>query len=405
MSRPTMATGPSDVALTDLNTRLGAPVARAGAGSDAVDGVVPRLVVEPQTPANVGGTLAWATESGRTVIVRGGGTKIGWGPTPGPIDVLLSMRRMSGVEAHRHGDLTATVQAGTTLSAMNAVLAEHRQWLALDPPDPDTATIGGIVATNDSGPRRHWHGAPRDLIIGMTLARADGVMAHSGGIVVKNVAGYDLARLLTGSFGSLGVVVNATFKLAPRADASRTVAVTLAGPEQCGPYVAALVAQASMPTALELAAPPPAMLVRFESVETVAEQQALQAVTLAEQQGGRAVVLAGDDESHAWRAHDTRVFGTGQDGTILKIVTVPNEVSSTLTRITEAAQTNHLDYAVTGRAGLGVLNVLVQGATEARASFKKTSCIYVQADRRGRPVVLHSKDLGDVLEVEGHGIH
>ncbi len=364
-----MATGPSDVALTDLNTRLGAPVARAGAGSDAVDGVVPRLVVEPQTPANVGGTLAWATESGRTVIVRGGGTKIGWGPTPGPIDVLLSMRRMSGVEAHRHGDLTATVQAGTTLSAMNAVLAEHRQWLALDPPDPDTATIGGIVATNDSGPRRHWHGAPRDLIIGMTLARADGVMAHSGGIVVKNVAGYDLARLLTGSFGSLGVVVNATFKLAPRADASRTVAVTLAGPEQCGPYVAALVAQASMPTALELAAPPPAMLVRFESVETVAEQQALQAVTLAEQQGGRAVVLAGDDESHAWRAHDTRVFGTGQDGTILKIVTVPNEVSSTLTRITEAAQTNHLDYAVTGRAGLGVLNVLVQGATEARASF------------------------------------
>ena len=132
-----MATGPSDVALTDLNTRLGAPVARAGAGSDAVDGVVPRLVVEPQTPANVGGTLAWATESGRTVIVRGGGTKIGWGPTPTSVDVLLSMRRMSGVEAHRHGDLTATVRAGTTLSAVNAALAEHRQWLALDPPDPD----------------------------------------------------------------------------------------------------------------------------------------------------------------------------------------------------------------------------------------------------------------------------
>ena len=365
----TMTNGPSDVARADLNARLGARVARSGVGTDAVDGVVPGLVVEPETPANVSRTLAWATESGRTVIVRGGGTKIDWGPTPTSIDVLLSMRRMSGVEAHRHGDLTATVRAGTTLSAVNAALAEHRQWLALDPPDPDTATIGGIVATNDSGPRRHWHGAPRDLIIGMTLARADGVMAHSGGIVVKNVAGYDLARLLTGSFGSLGVVVNAMFKLAPRADASRTVAVTLTGPEQCGPYVSALLAQASMPTALELAAPPAGMLVRFESVETVAEQQASQAATLAEQQGGRAVVLTGDDEMQAWHPHDKRVFGTGQDGTILKIVTVPTEVSSTVARIGEVAQTNHLDYAVTGRAGLGVLNVLVQGDAESRASF------------------------------------
>ena len=359
---------PAD-AVADLNSRLDAPVARVAAHTDIIDGVLPRVVVEPATPAQVSQTLAWATERGRTVIVRGGGTKIGWGPTSSSIEVLLSMSELDGVEAHRHGDLTATVQAGTTLSALNAVLAEHRQWLALDPPDEDSATIGGIVATNDSGPRRHWHGAPRDLIIGMTLVRADGVIAHSGGIVVKNVAGYDLARLLTGSFGSLGVIVNATFKLAPLAEASRTVVVDFPGTDQCAPYVAGLVAQASMPTALELAAPPARMLVRFESVETVAEQQASHAVTIAGQHGGTAVVLTGDDETCAWRAHDARVFGADQGGTILKVVTMPAELSSTLARIGEEAQANQLDYAVTGRAGLGVLHVLLTGGAAARASI------------------------------------
>lgn len=354
--------------LAELNSRLDGPVARPAAEQDAVEGVLPAVVVEPATTAQVSQILAWATESGRAVVVRGGGTKLGWGPTPASIDVLLSTSQMTGVEAHRFGDLTATVLAGTTLSATNAVLAEHGQWLALDPPGGDGATIGGIVATNDSGPRRHWHGAPRDLIIGMTLVRADGVAAHSGGIVVKNVAGYDVARLLTGSFGSLGVIVNAIFKLAPRAEASRTVAIDFPEADRCASYVAGLVAQASMPTALELALPPARILVRFESVEAVAEQQARHAVTLATEHGGRAVVLAGGDETHAWQAHDARVFAE-HDGAILKVVTLPAEVSSTLARIGELAQANQLDYVVTGRAGLGVLHVRLDGGGAAMAEF------------------------------------
>lgn len=360
---------PATVTVADLNARLDEPVARPAVPTDTVQGVSPQLVVEPTAPEHVSQILAWATETGRTVIVRGGGTKIGWGPAPSSIDVLLSMSAMRGVQAHRHGDLTATVLAGTTLSATNAVLAEHRQWLALDPPNGRSATIGGIVAANDSGPRRHWHGAPRDLIIGMTLVRADGVIAHSGGIVVKNVAGYDLARLLTGSFGSLGVIVNATFKLAPRADASRTVAVDFPDTGRCAPYVSGLLAQAAMPTALELAVPPARMLVRFESVEVVAEQQARQAVTLAEQHGGTASVLTGDDESDAWRAHETRVFGADNEGTLLKVVTLPAELSSTLEQIAELARANQLEYAVTGRAGLGVLEVRLHGRVTARAAL------------------------------------
>ena len=134
---------------------------------------------------------------------------------------------MNAVVAHRHGDLTATIQAGATLATSIATLAQHRQWIPLDPPWADRATIGGLVATNDSGPRRHRYGAPRDLIIGVEFARADGRLAKGGGIVVKNVAGYDLPRLLTGSFGSLGVIVTATFKLYPLTAASRTLVVEL----------------------------------------------------------------------------------------------------------------------------------------------------------------------------------
>ena len=114
-------------------------------------------------------------------------------------------------------DLTATVQAGAALGPVNRELGGHGQWIPLDLPWSEHATIGGIVATNESGPRRHRHGAPRDLIIGVGLARTDGHLVKAGGIVVKNVAGYDLARLLTGSFGCLAVIVTATFKLAPLA--------------------------------------------------------------------------------------------------------------------------------------------------------------------------------------------
>ena len=113
------------------------------------------------SPDALAKTLAWATETGRTVVVRGGGTKLSWGPPPGSVDLLLSTTAMNAVVEHRHGDLTVTVEAGATLAETNAVLSRHRQWLPLDPPWSDRATIGGIVAANDSGPRRQRHGAPR----------------------------------------------------------------------------------------------------------------------------------------------------------------------------------------------------------------------------------------------------
>ena len=164
---------------------LGNDSVRLGSPSDAVEGVVPRVVVAPSSGEALGAALEWASRAKLCVLVRGSGTKLGWGPAPRQVDVLISTTRLNAVVAHRHGDLTATVQAGATLGDVNRVLATHRQWIPLDPPSADRATIGGVVATNDSGPRRHRYGSPRDLIIGIEFARADGRLAKGGGNVVR----------------------------------------------------------------------------------------------------------------------------------------------------------------------------------------------------------------------------
>ena len=356
-----------DGLIGQIDACAGGAVARPGTDGDGIDGVVPGVVAEPGTPEAAAAVLGWASEHGRSVVVRGGGTKLGWGAPAGSIDVLLSTRGLDAVEAHRHGDLTATVQAGAVLADVNAALAAHRQWLPLDAPHAERATIGGIVAANDSGPRRQRHGAPRDLIIGMTLARADGVTAKSGGIVVKNVAGYDIARLLTGSFGCLGVILTATFKLAPAAEASRTVRVTLSEAGQVERVATALLDHGSTPTAVELSWPPAAMLVRFESAAAVADEQAERAAALARAAGGAADVLAEADEAEAWRRHEARVFGG--EGTIVKLVVLPSDLSATLAWLDESARAESLNCALVGRAGLGVLYVRLAGPVSAQASL------------------------------------
>src|SRR5204863_193326 len=130
-----------------------------------------------------------------------------------------------GIGADKSQYMPTMFEGGAALADVNRALAPHRQWLPLDPPFAERATIGGILATNDSGPLRHRYGTPRDVVIGVQLATTDGVLSKAGGRVVKNVAGYDLSKLVCGSFGSLAAIVSATFKLAPRAAASKTVVV------------------------------------------------------------------------------------------------------------------------------------------------------------------------------------
>ncbi len=350
--------------LDELAAQAGPGAAvRAGGGADAVDGVQPRLAVAPASSDAVAETLAWAASERFRVRVAGGRTKQDWGAPGGAVDLLLSTAALSDVVEHRHGDLTATVEAGATLAAVNAALGAHGQRLPWDPPWAERATIGGIVATNDSGPRRHGHGAPRDSIIGVTMARVDGRVAKAGGIVVKNVAGYDLSRLLTGSFGCLGVILTATFKLAPAPPASRTVEVAVDSLEDAAPIAADLASSPLTPTAIEITWAPARLLARFESVEASVTQQAEAACAIVDARGD-AVVLSGGDEEEAWRRHAAH-WSAG--GTLVKLSTVPAELFPTLVRLRDRAATDGLAMAAAGRAGLGVVDVRLEGPNDAQA--------------------------------------
>jgi glycolate oxidase FAD binding subunit len=197
-------------------------VTRPGAEADAIDGVVPRFVTEPESPQAMAETLAHASRERLQTVIRGRGTKLDWGRLPRTVDLVVSTARLNRLVAHRHGDLTATVQAGMTLRELNRSLSGQRQWLPLESAFDD-ATVAGLVATNDAGPARHRNGTPRDLVIGITLALTDGRLIKSGGTVVKNVAGYDLGKLVSGSHGTLAGIVDVTFKLVPIPAASATL--------------------------------------------------------------------------------------------------------------------------------------------------------------------------------------
>ena len=173
------------------------------------DGVITAL---PKDTQQVSEVLRYATEKGLTVDARGGGTKQQWGKGATP-HVRLGLSRLNRVLDHPWQDLTCTVQAGCTWASLQQSLARHGQFVALDPLFADKATVGGIITTNDSGVLRQRYGSLRDLVIGMTLVLADGTIARTGGRVVKNVAGYDLSKLMTGSMGTLAVITETNFRL------------------------------------------------------------------------------------------------------------------------------------------------------------------------------------------------
>lgn len=189
--------------LTELRKIVGEEHARETNG---------RVAVFPASTEEVSALLKFANAQKLVVTATGGGTKLAWG-APVATQLELHTSRLNGVLEHSWGDLTATVAAGTPWSSMQETLAQHGQRVALDPAHASHATVGGVLATNDSGTLRMRYGSLRDLVIGMTIVLADGTIARAGGKVVKNVAGYDLPKLLTGSFGTLGIITEATFRL------------------------------------------------------------------------------------------------------------------------------------------------------------------------------------------------
>jgi glycolate oxidase FAD binding subunit len=236
--------------------------------SYAVGGVRPSSVSLPMNVADLSAVMRHAAAEGHTIGVCGGMSKIDQGAAPTSLDVLVGTSNMDRIVEHAAGDLVVTAQAGVPFAELQQHLAPARQWLALDPPEPG-ATVGGVVAAAASGPSRLLYGTPRDLLIGITVVLADGTIAHSGGKVVKNVAGYDLGKLFTGSFGTLGVIAECTFRLHPIAAARRVVTVQAQDPADVARRV---FATGAVPSALEWDGR--TMTAVIDSVESAADAQA-----------------------------------------------------------------------------------------------------------------------------------
>lgn len=185
----------------------------------AVLGLEPSRIERPSTIQEAADVIREAT----SIIPWGGGTGQDYGAPPRKVGTVLDLSGLDRVVAHEYADMTITVEAGITLAALQAQLAKHNQFLPLDPPDAETATVGGILATNAFGPLRLGYGTARDWLIGLKVIDAQGRLIKGGGKVVKNVTGYDLPKLHIGALGTLGVIVEATFKVSPKPDRKSVV--------------------------------------------------------------------------------------------------------------------------------------------------------------------------------------
>jgi glycolate oxidase FAD binding subunit len=329
---------------------------RPATGADAVDGVRAELVAEPDTVAAAGRVLAAASRAGKKVVVVGSGGKLGLGNPPERVDLLVRTRRMDRVLEHAAGDLVVKVEAGARLADLQAALAPAGQWLALDPPEPD-ATVGGVVAANASGPRRLRYGTARDLIIGITVVLADGTVAHAGGKVVKNVAGYDLGKLFCGSLGTLGLIAEATFRLHPRPAAAAVVTLQVERPEQVWAAVGRLLRSTLVPSAIELTwdERPGLLTVVVEGIRPGVEAQAATAVRLLGEVGEAEVLGPGGTEAALSRL-GAPPWEKAEVG--VKVAVPPAELPGALTDL----WTGWLGHGrIAAHAGTGVLRVGLEG--------------------------------------------
>ncbi len=342
---------------------------RAAGADDAVAGVRPAIVAAPATEEEVAAVLAFADGEGLKVLVRGGGTQLGLGHRPSGGDILLDTASLDRVVEHEPGDMTATAEAGLTLAGFQEALGRAGQWLALDPALPPATTIGGIVATAASGAHRLRYGGVRDQIIGVRIVRADGTIAKGGGKVVKNVAGFDLPKLFTGSLGTLGVIVAATFRLYPRAASSRTVTVATPDARPFYDLAVRLIATTLVPSAIDITgstrSAAGALAVRFEGSEEACEEQSRALLALAGSAEGR--VIEGDEEALHWREATAALDADGQEGTRieLKVSLLPAAVAGWLDTLRDAANGADLVASWRAHAGHGLLAVSVVGPAAA----------------------------------------
>jgi glycolate oxidase FAD binding subunit len=335
----------------------------------------------PASAQDAAALLAAAAEAGQRVRLRGGGTRAGWGHPTEPADLVLATAGLNRIVEHNEGDLTAVLEAGVPLRAAQEQFAGSGQMLALDPPGAPEATVGGVFATGDSGPLRHRYGAARDLIVGMEVALPDGSVAKSGGKVIKNVAGYDLAKLFTGAFGTLGLITRVSVRLHPIPPKAMTARGLLDDLERLTAAAAALAQRPLEAECLDIAwaRGRGAVLARFGGA--TAEEGAEAAAGLLGDHGCEADVT--DADAALWNAQ--RRHQRSADGIVVRV----SGLATDLPRVARAA--DELDGSMVARAALGIAWIALPsggGGADAvarlRAALAPAPCVIADAPEEVR---------------------
>ncbi|GAB1538305.1 FAD-binding oxidoreductase [Scytonema sp. NUACC21] len=303
----------------------------------------PHCIVYPSTTQQLAAIIAEAYRNKWRVLLCGSGSKLNWGGLVKSADIVVSTERINQPIEHAVGDLTVTVGAGMKFSQLQTILANSKQFLAIDPATPESATIGGIVATADTGSLRQRYGSVRDQLLGITFVRADGQIAKAGGRVVKNVAGYDLMKLFTGSFGTLGAIAQVTFRLYPFLEASGTVVLTgeATAVEQAADI---LRGSALTPTQADLLSPQLVsrlelgqglgLIARFQSIAESVKEQSNQLLEVGKQLGLQGKIYSEADEADLWLILREQMHSSPSESVITcKIGVLPTSAVKVLTEV------------------------------------------------------------------------
>jgi glycolate oxidase FAD binding subunit len=377
-----------------------------------VDGVRPALGASPADAEQTAALLTAAAETGAGVLPRGGGAHQHLGLPPARADLAVETTRMAGITDYTPADYVVAVRAGTRLRDLQQALAANGQWLPIDPPGSAETTIGGLVAANRNGPRRLLWGAVRDLVIGIRVALPTGEVIKAGGKVVKNVAGYDLAKLFIGSFGSCGIITDVTFKILPLPGEGATVLVTVPNPRAAHALTTAVLRSHLLPSALEAVSPramavlgraagvplpgkndaadgPWGVLLLAEGLEESRTRHIDEMRTLTASTAGPGAALevhAGVAHEALWRAvAEFPSPGTHPDGVVFR-------AGTPISRWVHVAEAAGPSAAVLAHAGIGLTYVasLQEGAPALAAALEHAVASRDPADGLGGYVVVES---------------
>ncbi|ABY35345.1 MAG TPA: FAD-binding oxidoreductase [Chloroflexus aurantiacus] len=358
--------------LADLTALVGEQYVVDHPTGYAIYGQSPLLTVAPGSLEELAQTVARLAAERVAIVPWGGGTQQMWGRPPARPFAVVITNRLSRILDYTPDDLTISVEAGMTLGALSTALAANGQMLPIDAPLPERATIGGLLATAMDGPRRLGYGSARDLLIGIRVVEATGRISKAGGMVVKNVSGFDMMKLYLGSFGTLAIIASANFKLIPQPRASASILCRATSPEPLWKVVNAIAASQLTPVAVEylegveLTGATFALAVRSEGLPAAVERHLRDVTSFATQAGVRAEVLRDEAHSSLWTAiNDLPQTATvAADELVVRVTCLPATMPGVLATVRMAAQRLNVPLQGSVRALNGVAYLRVRGAVD-----------------------------------------